>query len=73
MATKQTFAPAAQGLNINIGIGEADRAAVAVARTARAIFPLADPASDVPTADLPTQRLAVHEQTAWTLRSLLAA
>ncbi|MEP7138232.1 MAG: Dps family protein [Caldimonas sp.] len=43
----------------------------AVARTARSIFPLADKASDEPTADLLTQRLAVHEQTAWMLRSLL--
>jgi starvation-inducible DNA-binding protein len=43
----------------------------AVARTARAIFALADKASDEPTADLLTQRLTVHEQTAWMLRSLL--
>jgi starvation-inducible DNA-binding protein len=43
----------------------------AVARTARAIFPLADTASDQPTADLLTQRLNVHEKTAWMLRSLL--
>ena len=43
----------------------------AVARTARSIFPLADRANDEPTADLLTQRLAVHEQTAWMLRSLL--
>jgi starvation-inducible DNA-binding protein len=43
----------------------------AVARTARSIFPLADKAGDEPTADLLTQRLAVHEQTAWMLRSLL--
>jgi starvation-inducible DNA-binding protein len=42
-----------------------------VARTARSIFPLADGASDEPTADLLTQRLTVHEQTAWMLRSLL--
>ncbi len=42
-----------------------------VARTARALFPLADQASDEPTADLLTQRLTVHEQTAWMLRSLL--
>ena len=41
------------------------------ARTARGIFPLADKASDEPTADLLTQRLTVHEQTAWMLRSLL--
>ena len=43
----------------------------AVARTARAIFPLADKAGDEPTADLLTQRLTVHEQQAWMLRSLL--
>ncbi|GAB4040761.1 MAG: hypothetical protein Fur0014_11520 [Rubrivivax sp.] len=34
-------------------------------------FPPADQAGDEPTADRPTQRLAVHEQTAWMLRSLL--
>jgi len=45
----------------------------AVARTARNIFPAADKASDEPTADLLTQRLAVHEKTAWMLRSLLSA
>lgn len=43
----------------------------AVARTARSLFPLADKAGDEPTADLLTQRLTVHEQTAWMLRSLL--
>ena len=43
----------------------------AVARTARELFPLADKANDQPTADLLTQRLTVHEQTAWMLRSLL--
>jgi starvation-inducible DNA-binding protein len=43
----------------------------AVARTARSIFELADKASDEPTADLLTQRLSVHEQTAWMLRVLL--
>jgi starvation-inducible DNA-binding protein len=42
-----------------------------VARTARELFPLADKAHDEPTADLLTQRLTVHEQTAWMLRSLL--
>jgi starvation-inducible DNA-binding protein len=43
----------------------------AVARTARKIFPLAEKASDEPTADLLTQRLQIHEKTAWMLRSLL--
>ena len=42
-----------------------------VARTARALFPLVDKAGDEPSADLLTQRLTVHEQTAWMLRSLL--
>jgi starvation-inducible DNA-binding protein len=44
----------------------------AVARTARSLFPLAEKVSDEPTADLLTQRLQVHEKTAWMLRSLLA-
>ncbi|WP_175846562.1 Dps family protein [Burkholderia arboris] len=43
-----------------------------VVRTARDIFPIADAASDEPTADLLTQRLQTHEKTAWMLRSLLA-
>ncbi|MBT9477283.1 Dps family protein [Polaromonas sp.] len=43
----------------------------AVARTARELFPLAEKAGDQPTADLLTQRLTVHEKTAWMLRSLL--
>ncbi|MCX8006437.1 MAG: DNA starvation/stationary phase protection protein, partial [Burkholderiaceae bacterium] len=43
----------------------------AVARTARAVFPLAEAARDQPSADLLTQRLAIHEKTAWMLRSLL--
>lgn len=43
----------------------------AVARTARSVFPLADAANDEPTADLLTQRLTIHEQTAWMLRATL--
>lgn len=43
----------------------------ATARTAREVFKLADAANDQPTADLLTQRLEVHEKTAWMLRSLL--
>lgn len=42
-----------------------------VARTARSIFEVVDRANDEPTADLLTQRLQVHEKTAWMLRSLL--
>jgi starvation-inducible DNA-binding protein len=43
----------------------------ATARTARNVFRLAEAANDQPTADLLTQRLEVHEKTAWMLRSLL--
>lgn len=44
----------------------------AVVRTARSIFPLADEVADEPTADLLTQRMQVHEKTAWMLRSMVA-
>ena len=43
----------------------------AVARTARSVFSMADEANDQPSADLLTQRLQIHEKTAWMLRSLL--
>ncbi|WP_353858670.1 Dps family protein [Azospirillum formosense] len=43
----------------------------AVARTARKVFPTAEEANDQPTADLLTQRLQIHEKTAWMLRSML--
>jgi starvation-inducible DNA-binding protein len=43
----------------------------AVCRTARAVFPAANKADDEATADLLTQRLQLHEKTAWMLRSML--
>jgi starvation-inducible DNA-binding protein len=43
----------------------------ATARTARSLFPMVGAANDQPTADVLTQRLDVHEKTAWMLRSLL--
>lgn len=43
-----------------------------VARTAREVFKTAEAANDQPTCDLLTQRMQVHEKTAWMLRSLLA-
>jgi starvation-inducible DNA-binding protein len=43
-----------------------------VAKTARSLYPIVQKASDEPTADLLTQRISIHEQTAWMLRSLLA-
>jgi starvation-inducible DNA-binding protein len=42
-----------------------------VARTIRGVFPVAEAANDQPTCDLLTQRLDIHEKTAWMLRSLL--
>ena len=43
----------------------------ATARTARKLFATVDKANDQPTADVLTQRIDVHEKTAWMLRSLL--
>ena len=43
----------------------------AVARTARKVFPIAEKAEDEPTCDLLTQRMQIHEKTAWMLRSML--
>lgn len=45
----------------------------ATARTARKLFPIVDAANDQPTADVLTQRIDIHEKTAWMLRSLLEA
>lgn len=42
-----------------------------VARVARNLIAIADAGSDEATADLATQRLQIHEKTAWMLRSLL--
>ena len=44
----------------------------AVVRTARGVFPQADAANDEPTADLLTQRMQIHEKTAWMLRSMIS-
>lgn len=43
-----------------------------VVKTARSIFPTAEKGSDEATLDLLTQRIQLHEKTAWMLRSLLA-
>lgn len=43
----------------------------AVVRTARSLFPIVDKANDEASADLLTQRIQLHEKTAWMLRSLL--
>lgn len=43
-----------------------------LAATARAAFDAADAADDQGSADIATQRMQVHEKTAWMLRSMLA-
>lgn len=43
----------------------------AVVRTARSLYPAAEKVNDEATADLLTQRIQLHEKTAWMLRSLL--
>lgn len=43
----------------------------AVAKTARSVFPAAEKGNDEATIDLLTERLGVHEKTAWMLRSML--
>ncbi|MDX5408537.1 MAG: DNA starvation/stationary phase protection protein [Chromatiaceae bacterium] len=47
------------------------KAQEATARTARSLYELVEEANDQPTADILTQRLNVHEKTAWMLRSML--
>ena len=60
--------PSAEAMVRNLVIGHET-----VARTARETFAQAEQASDEPTADLLTQRMQLHEKTAWMLRSSLAA
>ncbi|HTN94232.1 MAG TPA: Dps family protein [Gallionella sp.] len=52
-------------------VGRLVAAQEATARTARSLFPVVEKANDQPTMDLLTQRVNVHEKTAWMLRSLL--
>jgi starvation-inducible DNA-binding protein len=52
-------------------IGDLVAGQEAVVRTARTLFPVVENAHDEPTADLLTQRMQIHEKTAWMLRSLL--
>lgn len=59
-------APNAQQMIANLVAGQE-----AVVRTARSLFELVGSAQDEATADLLTQRIQLHEKTAWMLRSLL--
>jgi len=65
---EETGSPSAEEM-----IGQLVKDQETLARTARSVFPMADEASDEPTADLLTQRMHVHEKTAWMLRSMLAS
>ncbi|WP_024872699.1 Dps family protein [Tolumonas lignilytica] len=58
--------PKAQEMIKNLVAGQE-----AVVRTARSLFPLIEKAGDEASADLLTQRIQLHEKTAWMLRSLL--
>jgi starvation-inducible DNA-binding protein len=63
---EDTVVPTAEQMIANLVTGQET-----VARTARSLFPLVQKAGDEPTADLLTQRMQVHEKTAWMLRSML--
>ena len=65
---EETGSPSAEEMIQQLILGQE-----AVVRTAREVIPLASEANDEPTADLLTQRMQIHEKTAWMLRSMLAA
>ena len=64
--SEETTVPSAEEMIAQLVKGQE-----AVVKTARNVFPLADKAGDEPTADLLTQRMQVHEKTAWMLRSMI--
>ena len=71
--SKLTYLQESDGrVSANEMIAELLRDHETTARTARSALAVARTAVDAPTEDLLTQRLAVHEKTAWMLRSLLA-
>lgn len=63
---EETRVPSAQEMIQQLVLGQET-----VVRTAREIFPVIEAANDEPTADLLTNRMQIHEKTAWMLRSLL--
>jgi len=64
---EETSVPSAEDMIRQLVAGQE-----AVVRTARSVFPVAEEAGDEPTADLLTQRMQVHEKTAWMLRALVS-
>jgi starvation-inducible DNA-binding protein len=63
---ESTTVPSARDMIADLVLGQET-----VVRTARMVFPLAEKAGDQATADLLTQRMQLHEKTAWMLRSML--
>lgn len=63
---EETRVPSAQEMIRQLVLGQE-----AVVRTAREVLPVIEAANDGPTADLLTNRMQIHEKTAWMLRSLL--
>jgi starvation-inducible DNA-binding protein len=63
---EETGTPSAEEMVRQLILGQE-----AVVRTAREIILTASDANDEPTADLLTQRMQIHEKTAWMLRSML--
>ena len=63
---EETGVPKAKAMITDLVIGHET-----VAKTARSIFAVAEEGSDEATLDLLTQRIQLHEKTAWMLRSLL--
>lgn len=63
---EETGLPSADDMVKNLVIGHET-----VAKTARSVFPSAEEGHDEATLDLLTQRIQLHEKTAWMLRSLL--
>jgi len=64
--SEQTGVPGAEEMLRQLVAGQE-----AVVRTARKVIPAAERSGDQVTLDLLTQRMQVHEKTAWMLRSLL--
>ncbi len=71
--SKLSSIPEADGVpEANDMVRELVKGHEAAARTARSVFPRAQKGGDEATVDLLTQRLQIHEKTAWMLRSLLS-
>lgn len=71
-ATRTTITLSANVPTAESMIAELVEGHEAVIRSARKVLPLAQEAGDEVTVGLLTDRMAIHEKTAWMLRSLLA-